>query len=666
MSCNTLTGLKLLGVDTGGTFTDFVYHDRAGVRFHKVLSTPSAPELAIVQGIRDLALDTDGLLIVHGSTVGTNAVLQNKGARTVYIGNHGLADVLTIGRQARRELYRLQPEKPPPPVPSALCLETGGRRDARGKLVEPLTDAQIENLIAQLQHLQPEAVAINLLYSYLDGTDEARIARALPDQLFVSCSHQVLAEYREYERGIATWLNASVGPLVQGYLQRFNSAVQPARVKVMRSSGQTCDTDQAAREAVHLLLSGPAGGLAAARFIGQQTGSMRLLSVDMGGTSTDVAMVDGDITLTSRGRIGPHPVSVPMVDMHTIGAGGGSIARADAGGSLVVGPESAGSDPGPACYGRGGSLPTVTDANLVLGRLPATVRLGGSLALDRARAGAVLDRLADQLGLDSAAAAAEGVIRVVNENMARALRLISVQRGKDTSGFVLLAFGGAGGLHLCALAESLQINRAIVPHLSGVFSALGMLAASPGRQLSRTLALPLAECTDAGLSEASAELEAEGRQSLAAETPRPELIEASATVDLCYRGQSSTLNLPLETTARLAESFHDLHRQRFGHVLRSEIELVNVRVAVNAPAPAIELPVQASAGEPKAEAMVPVYGYTGNVAVYSRAAIAAGHEIPGPAIITDNIATTFVDHPWTAMLDEHANLILSRSRESAE
>ncbi|MGD9000294.1 MAG: hydantoinase/oxoprolinase family protein, partial [Granulosicoccaceae bacterium] len=351
-----------LGIDTGGTFTDFVLYDGEKLRVHKVLSTPQAPEQAILQGIAELGITPDASLqIVHGSTVATNAVLEGKGVRTAYIGNHGLGDVLLIGRQARRELYNLQPAPLRLPVERELCLETGGRLAADGSVVEPLSDDDLAGLRAQLQRLKPDAVAINLLFSFLDDRFERAIEDIVPDGMFVSRSSSILPEYREYERGMTTWLNAYVGPLVQGYLERLQHGIGEARLAIMHSAGGTMRADEAGRRAVQLLLSGPAGGLAGARHVGAAAGRERLLTFDMGGTSTDVALIDGEIQLTGDAHINELPVSVPMVDMHTIGAGGGSIASVDAGGLLQVGPASAGADPGPACYGRGGTQATVTD-----------------------------------------------------------------------------------------------------------------------------------------------------------------------------------------------------------------------------------------------------------------------------------------------------------------
>ncbi|MDZ7735071.1 MAG: hydantoinase/oxoprolinase family protein [Gammaproteobacteria bacterium] len=467
----------------------------------------------------------------------------------------------------------------------------------------------------------------------------------------------MLPEYREYERGISTWLNSYVGPRVQGYMQRLGSELGGGSLAVMRSSGETCEAAQAGREAVHLLLSGPAGGLAGARHLARLTGNERVLTFDMGGTSTDVAMIDGEIRLTSEGRIGPYPVGVPMVDLHTIGAGGGSIARIDAGGLLAVGPASAGADPGPACYGRGGDQPTVTDANVVLGRLPAGQRLGGSMALDRDAAVTALQRLAGELGLDSPEAAAEGVIRVANEHMAAALRVISVQRGLDPREFALVSFGGAGGLHVCALAEMLGMRRALAPIHGGVLSALGMLAAPRGRQLSRTLGVDLAATAVETIETALEELAGHGREALAAEGIAADALEYEPSLDLCYRGQSYTLNLPWTTPAECEQAFHAAHEQRFGHRLQAPVQLVNVRMAVRAPVQALILP-DWQAGETAEPAMTRLHGIDEPVPVWPRTALAAGQALQGPAIIAEAVSTLYLAPGWRALIDTVGNVDL--------
>jgi N-methylhydantoinase A len=645
--------MALLGVDTGGTFTDFVLWHEGRLRVHKVLSTPDAPEQAILQGVRELGLEPAGLRMVHGSTVATNAALEGKGVRTAFITNRGFADLLTIGRQNRTELYELQPPPVPPPVPAELCLETGGRVAADGTPLEPLTEQELAELASALQRLQPRAVAVNLLFSFLDDAAERAIAAVIPDGLFVSLSSQVLPELREYERGIATWLNAWVGPLVQGYLVRLAQGLPGARLSVMQSAGDTVAAEQAGAQAVRMLLSGPAGGLVGARFVGEAAGCPRLLTFDMGGTSTDVALVEGEPRLTSEGRIGPYPVAVPMVDMHTIGAGGGSIAWIDAGGMLQVGPESAGADPGPACYGRGGAEATVTDANLVLGRLRADAFLGGSMDLDVDAAQRAVAHLAERLGC-GVLQAAEGVVRIANEHMARALRTISVQRGIDPRGFVLTCFGGAGGLHVCELAEALGLREALVPVHGGVLSALGMLAARPGRQLSQTWLGLLDERSDAAIDAAFAALAEQGRQALLAEGVVLEDIVLEPSLDLRYLGQAYTLNIPWQDRASAQAAFNRRHQRRYGHDLDLPVELVNLRLAVRGPAPALQLlpPV----GEGEAAAGRPIDG----VPCYRREGLVSGDRLKGPAVITERVATTWLAPGWGAQLDAAGNLRLQR------
>ncbi len=653
--------MLILGVDTGGTFTDFVLYDRGELRIHKVLSTPAAPEQAILQGISELGLAArlNELRLVHGSTVATNAALEGKGVRTVYITNRGLRDMLTIGRQAREELYNLQPSPHAPPVPPELCLECGGRLGADGSVVEGLAEEELAALRSAVERLQPRAVAINLLFSYLDARFERAVAAALPPGLFVSRSSAVLPEIREYERGIATWLNAWVGPLVEGYLQRLSAGVPGATVAVMQSSGETIAADQAGAQAVRMLLSGPAGGLVGARDVAARAGRRRLLTFDMGGTSTDVALIDGELKLTSEGSIGPWPVAVPQADIHTIGAGGGSIAYVDAGGLLQVGPESAGADPGPACYGRGGVRPTVTDANLLLGRLRADAFLGGGMRLDAAAAEAALAQLGSRLGL-SAEEAAAGIVRLANEHMARALRVMSVQRGVDPRELTLVSFGGAGGLHACALAEALGMRQILVPVHAGVLSAFGMLTAPRGRQLSHTATSLLLEMGEQALADHFAALARRGEADLAAEGVAAGQLEHHPSLDLRYRGQAYTLNVPWNgDRAAAAEAFHQLHQTRFGHRLVLPVELVNVRLGLAGPARDVALaaPPAAPAGEGMA---VSLYGVAGSVALWDRGGLAAGQEIGGPALITETVSTTLLAPGWRCRVDPSGSLLLHR------
>ena len=664
----------VLGIDTGGTFTDFVLARDNRLTIHKVLSTPAAPETAILQGIEELGLHRlqgEDIFIIHGSTVATNAVLEGKGVSTAYITNRGLGDVLTIGRQARRELYNLQPLPRPPPVPKAMCLETGGRLAADGQVVEPLSEEDLARLRAQLERLAPRSVAINLLFAFLDDRFEKRIAEVVPDNMFVSRSSLVLPEYKEYERGIATWLNASVGPIVQGYLSRLLDGVAELtrqrnsniHVSVMQSYGGTIEAGQAGEQAVQLLLSGPAGGLAGAKYVAELAGHKRLLSFDMGGTSTDVALIDGDIVLTTEGRIGDYPVAIPMVDMHTIGAGGGSIASVDAGGLLQVGPQSAGADPGPACYGKGGRQATVTDANVVLGRLRPDRFLGGKMPLDYAASCDAVETLAKRLNMDVVQTAA-GIVNIVNEHMARALRVMSVQKGIDPRRLTLTSFGGAGGLHVCALAQALNMTQAIVPVHAGVLSALGMLSAPRARHLSRTLNHELASIGRQELELQFAQLEQSGGAALRQEGVASEEIHCLRSVDLRYRGQSYALNVPWLGRQRSAQQFHELHELRYGHRLAQPVELVTVRAKLTGKQPL--LPLSESSATPNireltAEQEVTLPGIGEQVSIYSRDSIPQGQTILGPALITETVSTTYLAAHWMCCADSFGNLILEKA-----
>ncbi|WP_020207528.1 hydantoinase/oxoprolinase family protein [Gilvimarinus chinensis] len=653
----------LLGVDTGGTFTDFVLLHKGQLQVHKRLSTPDAPERAILEGIAAMGLSDAArageLTIVHGSTVATNAALERKGVPTLYVANKGLADVLSIGRQTRDELYNLTPAPRSNPVAREDCLEVSARLAADGTRVSDLSNEDISALQRAIAERKPAAVAINLLYSFINDEDEKTLEAACPADVFVSRSSFVLPEYGEYERGMATWLNAYLGPKVQGYLNRLASGVAPSPLGVMQSSGGTIDAAQAANRAVNLLLSGPAGGLAAAKFFAETLGTPdqpeKLLTFDMGGTSTDVAMIDGELKLTNQGKLGPYPVAVPMVDMHTIGAGGGSIAQVDAGGLLQVGPESAGATPGPACYGQGGTQVTVTDANAYLGRLHPDYFLGGAMALDTESATQAIEALAKQLGL-SPNEAALGVIRLANEHMAAALRVISVQRGYNPADFRLCCFGGAGGLHVCALAESLGMSRALVPVHGGVLSALGMLVANPERQLSRSLQRPLEDCSETELAREFTALVSDGTQQLTAEGVASEAISAELSLDLRYQGQSFSLTIPYQDPASAADAFHSAHAHRYGHRLGIGIELVNLRVSCKAPGHKVQLPRHNGSTAKALQTLdLPEIGET---PVYQREALPAGTRLQGPALICETVSTTLVAPGWEVEVDPVGNLLL--------
>ncbi len=645
-----------VGIDAGGTFTDFVMLDGESWRVHKVPSDPDSPARAIRRGLREMGIDPRRAFhLVHGTTVATNAVLERKGARCAYITNRGFADILSLGRQARDELYNLTPTPEEPPMPEELRVEIGGRVSFKGEELEPLTEEDLDDLRRKIEELNPEAVAINLLFSFLDDRHERRIARALPGDLFISRSSETLPEIREYERGMATWLNSYVGPRVGRYIDDLGQSLPNAQLDVMQSHGATLPGRLASRHAVRLLLSGPAGGLAAALQIGRQSGDARVLSLDMGGTSTDVALLDGGVRITSRGKIGNIPVSVPMADMHTIGAGGGSLAYRDAGGLLRVGPRSAGSRPGPACYARGGVEPTVTDANVALGWLPARTRLGGDQPLDVEAAESALERLARELGMGSRETAL-GIERLVNENMAQALRVVSVRQGHDPKDFTLMAFGGAGGLHLCELADALSMTRAMVPVHSGIFSALGLLLAPRGRELSRSVPGRLADFDDIGIERRFHELAERVHEDVGREISASWL--SSRDLDLRYEGQSEVLRLPWTSVAQAREGFHARHRERYGYALDMPVELVSLRISLIDPSSPPALPPWPARDPAAPLDHATVHGLDRPVPVYARAELAAGQMVEGPAIILEDTATIRVSPRWRARVDTYGNIRL--------
>ena len=657
--------MNLLGIDTGGTFTDLIYiaatSSGTQIKTHKTLSTPDAPERAILTGITEMGLQgREGLIIIHGSTVATNAALEGKGARTLYIGNRGFKDIPLIARQTRQQLYNLQPSAQHP-LPDTLFAEVGGRLTAEGELLTPVTEADLQQLRDIIGKGQPESVAINLLFSFLGNQQEQLIAEALPSGLAVSCSSYILPQQGEYERGIATWLNARLSPLINRYLDNLQQQVAPAPLGIMQSSGGTIDATQAQQRAVNLLLSGPAGGLAAARQIGQLTCHEQLITFDMGGTSTDVSLIQGELKLTSEGRIGPYPIAIPMVDIHTIGAGGGSIAYLDSGGMLQVGPQSAGASPGPACYNNGGRQPTVTDANLILGKLLPDQFLGGRMSLDKQAAEQAIDTLATPLQLSRREAAA-GIIKIANEHMARALRQISVEKGYNPSEFTLYCFGGAGGLHLCELAEQLRIERAMVPIHGGIFSALGMITAPRERQLFHTHQA-LLSALDTNTITTLAELAADGRQQLLDEGVEHSQINHQYFVDLRYQGQSFTLTVPWQGITESSALFHHEHLQRYGHTLDMAVELLNLRCRSFADAAPINLPtLPDKAGAPIGRTELEGQQAT----IYRRETLGNNQQIIGPAIICEEISTTYLAANWQCTVDRWGNLMMAKTQHKTQ
>ena len=695
-----MDNLHFVGIDVGGTFTDFVVWSKQRLRVHKVPTTPADQSIAIVQGLRELGLLTDGvptpsLAIVHGMTVATNALLERRGARTALLTTAGFADALVIGRQNRPELYRLHQTRPLPLVAASDRLEIDERLDHQGAVLTPLAEADIPALAERLHTAKIESLAIVFLFSFRNPAHEVRAAEllhaALP-KLPISLSSDILPEYREYERTATTVINAYVQPLVARYLTRLEQTLalhlpgaRPA-VHIMQSNGGVIGLAQAAAQAARVVLSGPAGGAVGAFAVARQAmhapaphlpialakhNVTNLITFDMGGTSTDVALCPGYIPTTAESTITDLPLRLPVIDIHTVGAGGGSIAFVDTGGALQVGPRSAGAAPGPACYARGGDLPTVTDANLVLGRLDAAGFLGGhgQVSLDEAAARRVLQRLGDQLHL-SAEEAALGVVRVANATMERALRRVSIERGYDPRDFVLLPFGGAGPLHACELAASLGMTHILCPPNPGVLSAFGMLMADVTSETSQALLVDaLALSNDpAPLAATVAALRIKTQTALAGETGAAPT--TMAALDLRYRGQSYELTVPLslpvtaESVLSAVAAFHAAHAQRYGYAMPQEqVEIVTVRLRAVAPGAAPALPMAATPTTSEVSVarvgVKPVwFAASGPVQTtcYARDLLQFGHRLAGPALIFQYDTTIVVAPGWEAAVDGMQNL----------
>jgi N-methylhydantoinase A len=665
--------MAVLGIDVGGTFTDFVLLEPGRLSIFKTPSTPDDPSRAILAGVRETGWYPDD--IVHGSTVATNAVLERRGARTALITAKGFRDVLEIGRQTRPRLYALEPRPGPPLVPASLRFEVDERLDHHGDTLVALSESDVEQVLDRIEQRRAESVAVCLLFSFLAPKHERGVRAALRRRgIPCSVSFEVVPEYREYERTSTTVLNAYVAPVVERYLGRLSKGLgrlnrqTPPRLRIMQSNGGSAGAKEASLRPVRTILSGPAGGVAGAFAVARKEGIERVITLDMGGTSTDVSLCDGSIPFTTESTIDRMPMRIPTVDVHTVGAGGGSIARIDAGGALRVGPESAGADPGPACYGQG-TQPTVTDAHLVLGRIMPGRFLGGGVALSAAAAKRALSSLAADFG-GGVVAAAGAVLDVANVNMERALRVISVERGHDPRRFVLVAFGGAGPLHACELAQSLSIGHVLVPRYPGVLSALGMAASPLVHDEVRALFMGVPASSDASfvrrLDLAFASLDKRARRVVERQGGRR--IRIRRGLDLRYAGQSFELTVPLEAArsrkpARLRGAFHALHAERYGHADPSgRVEVVAIRSRAEAPGPAIRLaaPLQRSAAALAAPAERTEVRLDRTMAadVYERDDLRAGDRLRGPALITQLDATTFVPPAWQGEVDGAGNLRL--------
>jgi N-methylhydantoinase A len=649
----------LLGVDVGGTFTDAVLATGGRLHTGKAPSTPADQSEGVMAAVRAVldragADATDVERFAHGMTVATNALLEGTGARTALIATEGFTDVIELGRQARAHLYRLCATRPAPLVPPERRLPAPERCGPDGPLRELDADAARATVDAVAEH-EPGAVAVVLLHAYRHHEHERMLGDALAERMpdvHVSLSHEVVGTFREYERAATTEVDAALGPLLARYLRRLVDSAREAGLpepQIMQSNGGLADLELAARHPALTVLSGPAGGAAGGAYVAQAAGAPDALGFDMGGTSCDVCVIDGGrVRETSGLEVGGRPLALPMLDVHTVGAGGGSIGWRDAGGALRVGPRSAGAEPGPACYGHGGAEPTVTDANLLLGYLDADAELAGGVALDRDAAEAAVGSLAQKLGLSTRDCAA-GMVRVVNNEMARALRVMTVERGVDPRGYALVPFGGAGPMHATAVAEELGIERILCPRASGVLAALGLVVGDRRRDAQRSVLRSGDTFTAAGVRE---DVDALAR------TARDALGEPDAGLrvvyDLRYRGQAFELSVERDGAAEpdeLIDAFAGLHEERYGYRdPDSPVELVTVRVTAIVPGPDVALEAP-DAEPPRPSTRKAIFGDEDHEARVLRGELPAGTEVQGPAICELPEATLVVPPGWAGEVD---------------
>ena len=676
----------VVGIDIGGTFIDIVVIADGGLRLFKVPSTPQSPAEGVIAGLAGLieegvVIPAQVRRIAHGSTIATNALLEGKWARTALVTTRGFRDVLEIGRQNRPNLYDLFFERTAPIVPRDLRIELAERVDAKGEALRPLNQQEVERLIPWLKENGVEAVAVAFLFSYLNQTHERAVRDRLEADLGlpICLSSEVLPEFREYERTSTTVVSAALQPVIGGYLTALEQGASRlglrANWQIMQSSGAITRAKYAQADPARILLSGPAAGVEGARAVGRLAGFDRLITLDMGGTSCDVALIrNGEIGRTTTGRIGGHPIGHRMIEVHTIGAGGGSIAWLDAGGALRVGPQSAGASPGPACYGRGGTDPTVTDAHLVLGHLLPDRPLGGLERLDESAAKEAVAKVAAPLDL-TVEAAALGILRIADAAMERAIRVISIERGHDPRDFALLAFGGAGPLHAVTIARRLAIPRVIVPAVAGVLSAFGLLAAKFGHDFGRGLVRPLREVDPGLIEEVLTDLCRRGEEELLADGVEREAMRFLASADLRYLGQAHEITVPLPGgdlgspqpplidpafIDRLEAAFHEEHRRRYGHATPDEpIELVAIRVRAAGPGERVALAPRAKSA--LEAALRPAwFSAEGPIetTIVPRDGLVQGDELLGPAVVLGADATILLPPETVGRVDRHGNLIL--------
>ncbi|MCY3863814.1 MAG: hydantoinase/oxoprolinase family protein [Chloroflexi bacterium] len=655
------------GVDIGGTFTDLVLSDGGPLKIHKLLSSPDRPERSMLDGLA--AMTPGGLAalrqVAHGSTVATNAILERKGARAALLTTAGFRDLLFIGRQDRPLLYDIHPRIPPPLIPRERCYEIRERLDFQGEILTPLDEDALDRTLDRVEADQVDAIAVCLLFSYINPAHEQRVkARILGRGILsegwqVALSSEVLPEFREYERASTIALEAYVRPVVSRYVGELEAALgSETSLRIMKSDGGVMRASRARQGAIHTALSGPAAGVMGAFHLAKMAGFDKIITLDMGGTSTDVALIAGLPEPRPESAIDGLPTRVRMLDIETIGAGGGSLARIDAGGAVRVGPESAGAKPGPVVYGLGGEQVTLSDANAMLGRLDAAHFLGGAMTLDLAAGERALAALARRMG-SNALEAAQGVVDIANVNIDRAIRRVSIARGYDPRDFTLVAFGGAGPLQACEAAARLDIPRVLVPAAPGVLCALGLLIADVAVEYSRSIMRPASDEVLLQLRALERELLALAQSELRREGIAQSDMRFTATLDMRYEGQAYELNIPFDE--RATEAFHEAHERAYGHAIRwRAVEIVNLRLAGIG---AIEKPeFEEAAAIPHDAATIGEKASPkgGAIQLYDRDSLRPGAAFSGEALVFQMDSTTYVPAGWSARVDGYLNLLLER------
>ncbi len=656
-----------IGVDTGGTFTDFVIFEDGRISTKKIPSTPRNPSLAILEGVEEFLERNVLLVIIHGTTVATNTLLERKGARIALISTRGFEDILFIGRQIRRNLYSLKGERRNFIVDPRFCFGLDERINSDGLVEKPLSAQNVKSVLRKIKASGVEAAAVCLINSYANPAHENAVFQKLQKlKTLASVSCHILPEYREYERASTTAVNAYLMPILHRYLGHLENKLKRADLKIMQSNEGYISAAKAKMEPIRTALSGPAGGVVGSLYLAKAAGFPKIVSFDMGGTSTDVSLIDGQIRRTSENAIGDFPVRLPIIDIHSVGAGGGSIAHIDKGGSLRVGPQSAGADPGPACYGRS-VWPTVTDANLVLGRIDPDFFLGGTMNIDPQRSAQAVKRIAVAIGkplLDTA----QGIIDIANANMEKAIRVISLERGFDPRDFSLFSFGGAGGMHAAEMASHLRMKNIIVPKNAGVLSAFGLLLADSIKDYSRSILKLIDQIQPQELEDLFSRLEKRGLRDLEQDGFARPAIVLERFLDLRYLGQSYEITMPFRKAlfSGLLEDFHRQHRKLYSYYHpQGRVEIVNIRLKARGLSRKLKLQKSSAAKSPLEKAVrkkQDVYferkKYSG--IVYDRSLLPAGICLHGPALLADFGSTTFLPPGFKLKVDGYLNLIIHK------